>query len=216
MNRERATHYKRLAGSAILGGLVIFSLFTAIFQPGAHSRRSGTLLATQAWAEEVHPVKSTPTAAGKAPGLKLGNEESSATQPIFSLDDAQALLAEKLKRKEQELDAREQALKKKEEYLETLRKETAANLAKVEALYNKLAQQSVQAQQKREKDLAKWRSIYQAMAPEKAGPIISGLETDFALELLSQMEPMKAAKILAAVEPQKAVELAKKLGDKKR
>lgn len=216
MSREKTIHFKRLAGTAVLGGLVIFSLFTAIFQPGAHSRRSGTLLATQAYAEEAHSVKTTPAAGGETLSPKFGGEESSATQPIFRLDDTQTLLAEKLKRKEQELEAREQALKKKEAYLESLRKETAANLAKIEDLYNKLAQQSVQAQQKREKDLAKWRSIYQAMAPEKAGPIISGLETEFALELLSQMEPKKAAKILAAVEPQKAVELAKKLGDKKR
>jgi flagellar motility protein MotE (MotC chaperone) len=216
MSGQRATHFKRMAGTAVLGGLVIFSLFTAIYQPGARARLSGTLLATPACAEEAQTAKSAPATGGEMPSPKFGGQESSATQPIFRLDETQTRLAEKLKRKEQELEAREQALKKKEAYLESLRKETAANLAKIEDLYNKLAQQSAQAQQKREKDLAKWRSIYQAMAPEKAGPIIAGLETDFALELLSQMEPKKAAKILAAVEPQKAVELAKKLGEKKR
>ena len=64
-------------------------------------------------------------------------------------------------------------------------------------------------------NLTKIASMSDSMPPDKAGPIVQGLETEFALELLSQMDPKKAAKILSAVSPQKAVELAKRLSEKK-
>lgn len=221
----RINRIKRLAAVGGLAGLVIFSLFTAISQPGTHPRRSGTLLASQAFASEKPAGAAAPAATARAAGTPRASapepaatrpaaDDTSATRIIFRPDPL-ATLADSLKQKERDLDEREKALKKKEEYLEAIRKETATNLASIKDLYNKLEMKSAQAKQQREKDLAKWRSIYQSMPPEKAGPIIQGLETDLALELLSQMDPKKAAKILSTIQSQKAVELTKKLGEKK-
>lgn len=210
MSKQRMIHIKRVAATLGLAGLVIFSIFTMIAQPGTGRRHSGTLLATEAVAaEKKATARATPEVSPR--GV---TDDSTATMTIFKPDPL-TTLGESLKAKERELAEREKALKKKEEYLESLRKETSANLARIEELYNKLEQKSAQAKLQREKDLAKWRSIYQSMQPDKAGPIIQGLETDFAIELLSQMDAKKAAKILSAIEPKKAVELSKKLGDKK-
>lgn len=210
MSKRRTINIKRAAAFVALAGLVIFSLFTLIAQPGAHRHGTGTFLASIALAAEKK------TAAHGAPEVspRTGSDESTATMTIFKPDPL-TTLAESLKAKERELAEREKALKKKEDYLESLRKETATNLAKIEELYNKLEQKSAQAKMQREKDLAKWRSIYQSMQPDKAGPIIQGLDTDSAIELLAQMDAKKAAKILSAIEPKKAVELAKRLSDKK-
>jgi flagellar motility protein MotE (MotC chaperone) len=166
-----------------------------------------------------------PQAATAEPtGTQFADPTSTASLTVFQPDPL-ATLAESLKKKEKALAERELALKKKEEYLESVRKETAGNLAKIQALYDKLEKQAAAAalaeqqrqknQAQRDKELSKWRNIYSSMPPEKAGPIIQGLETDFALELLSQMEPKKAAKILSAIQPEKAVELGKKLAVKK-
>lgn len=216
MKRQGTSNWKRIAMMTGVTALVISSVFTAIVQPGVRTRRSGTLLATQAMAQEAESAApAAPEAAAERLSPQFGGEaQTTASLRIFESDPL-AARAELLKKKELELAAREKALKEKEAHLETLRRETAANLAKIEDLYKKLEQKSAQAQQQREKDIAKWRSIYQSMPAEKAGPIIQGLDTEFALELLSQMDPKKAGKILSAVDPQKAVELAKRLGNKK-
>lgn len=213
MKRQKTSNWKRIAMLTGLSALVISSVFTAIVQPGVRKGRTGTLLATQAMAQEHEPVVEAAEAERLSPQFG-GAAQTTASLTIFKSDPL-AARAELLKKKELELASREKALKEKEAHLETLRRETAANLAKIDELYKKLEQKSAQAKLQREKDIAKWRNIYQAMPAEKAGPIIQGLDTEFALELLSAMEPKKAGKILSAVDAQKAVELAKKLGDKK-
>lgn len=207
MSTQQKKKLGRAAAVAGITGLLIFGVFTAFCQPGTRPADSGTLFATPAIAQG----KTAPTSRATGPS----DEETSSTQVEIFKPDPVGTLAETLRQRQRDLDEREKALKKREDALELIKKETANNLARIEDLYNRLEQKSAQAEQQRQKDLAKWKSIYQSMPPEKAGPIIQGMETGLALELLSQMDPKKAAKILSSIKPDKAVELAKRVGDRK-
>lgn len=231
LQRKGLTVLLLVASTAIGAG---FGLYQWSTTPGRSAL--GTLLATTAWAESATPAGKSmapadPTAdtaadtsdseatasddtatskTGTNKPAKAGGAKSGEAASVFAPDPL-AKLADSLKERERKLDEREAALKKEEQRLEALRKETEQNLGKIELRLKEMQTISGEAAQKHKQDLTKWVNIYQGMAPEKAGPIIEGLASPFALELLSSMEPKKAGKILGNISAEKAIELGKKL-----
>jgi flagellar motility protein MotE (MotC chaperone) len=193
----------KIAALAICGVFALLGVFKA-----GHSGL-GTLLATTAQAEDKKPsAKSTPL-----PTAKAEDEDSTGPLTIFPKDPLQSI-AGSLKRKQRELEARETEVRKAEQHLEDLRKETAQNLARMDQVLEEMKKVAGQADDQKRKEIKRWVDIYQAMPPEKAGQVIQGLEPEFAMNILAKMEAKKAGKILASVSPDKAVELGKKIGKK--
>jgi flagellar motility protein MotE (MotC chaperone) len=193
----------------ICGGLAALAVMKTDFAG------SGTLLASKVWAEEKKPAaqSGTKSTAKAEASVKAEDEDSSEPLTIFPKDQLESI-ADSLKRKQRELESREAALRKAEQHLEDLRKETEQNLARIEQVLEEMKKIAGQADDQRQKEIKKWVDIYQAMPPEKAGQVIQGLEPGFAMDILAKMDAKKAGKILACVAPDKAIELGKKLGTK--
>lgn len=206
MNRPRLFTLRRSLQAFWLLGVLISLLFITFRLQGAPAPRSGTLLANSAYAEG----KTAPERVTKEPAALDQDNVTTDTQPVFHTDPLETL-AESLKAKERELTEREKALQEKEKHLEALRKETEDNLARIEQVFKKMQTIADMASQQKKQEIDTWVTIYQAMAPQKAGEIMQGLDSDLALKLLSQMEPKKAGKILSFVAPSKAIELGKRL-----
>lgn len=189
--------------------LVILGVFTVSAAIKTGFAGSGTLLASKAWAEEKKPAAQS----GTQPAAKAEDEDSTEPLTIFPKDQLESI-ADSLKRKQRELESREAALHKAEQHLEDLRKETEQNLARIEQVLEEMRKIAGQADDQRQKEIKRWVDIYQAMSPEKAGQVIQGLESEFAMDILAKMDAKKAGKILGFVTPDKAIELGKKLGNK--
>jgi len=72
----------------------------------------------------------------------------------------------------------------------------------------KISQANSETDVKSTKQAAK---IYEKMAPEEAAQILSGLNTDIVVAIISAMNDRQAAKILASMDPNIAMEISKKL-----
>lgn len=193
-----------LAGVLICGLLLSYSLFVADQSP------SGTFLATRVWAA------GSEGSAKKEPGgakTAARDKTSSATLTIFPRNSMDAL-AQALQTRQRELIEREESVKKSEQRLEALRKETEQNLAKIDARLKEMKTITARAEGQRKEEMSIWVNIYQEMSPKDAGRVIQDLEPSMASQVLSQMDPKKAGKILKFVAPDKAVKLNKKLPDK--
>lgn len=130
--------------------------------------------------------------------------------PIFALEPtappkAPALSGELVKRleeRQQELDRREEAIRRDEERLRVIRQD-------IEALLKKQPKPE-SAGQKPGPNLSQ---AFEAMPSEEAAQRIERMNEAVALDLLSRMKSKTAGQILAALSPAKAARLVEKLAN---
>lgn len=206
---------KRSVMILILG--LVAGLFWFGVRNGATQAVAGTPLATHA----VDGPGAGKTDAATTHSAATAHEADSGTSAsrqtelvnVFG-DDPLESLAQSLKRRQRDLDARERQLADEAQRIETLRKEVEQNLTRSQQVLKQMQQLAGNAAAQRDKELARWIKIYEGMTPIQAGQVLAQLDLDFARELLTKMDPKKASKILSAFPPDKAVELSRRLKDK--
>jgi len=147
----------------------------------------------------------TPEAAGPAPTMPSGAPTTTAVG-----DGERALLGE-LRRRREDLDAREAALATREATQMAAELRITARVAELQSLQHKL-EALEQGRQQRED--ASWQGLvklYEAMRPRDAAAIFNDLDMPVLLGVVDRMKDAKAAPVLAAMQPDKARELTTKL-----
>lgn len=123
-------------------------------------------------------------------------------QPVVSTGE-RALLLDLRKRRE-ELDGREAALRQRESVLAAAEARLTARLGQLDNLQKRL---QALDQARRQRDEANWRGmvkLYESMKPRDAGAIFNDLDLPVLLPILDRMKAAKAAAILAAMQPERA------------
>jgi len=79
------------------------------------------------------------------------------------------------------------------------------------AVINKLDQKQKEFVDERERSATKLAKMYEAMKPQQAAPIISGLELEIILDIMSRMKERPAAKILAKMDAGLAAQVSTRM-----
>jgi flagellar motility protein MotE (MotC chaperone) len=171
--------------------------------------------APETLAEEGSKEVAEGAPAERAPGEKVGHEETPAAKPAASLgktscltgenaiQDAQDLKRE-LAKKEQEIKRREEELTQKEQALQE-------ELKSLEVVRDEIKQAQSIGSAKNEEKIGKLVETIESMSPKAAAAIVGGVDERLAVEAMSRLTSPKLGKILAAMEPTKSASLAEKL-----
>jgi flagellar motility protein MotE (MotC chaperone) len=155
----------------------------------------------------VVPAKAV--AAAPAPPVVVTPPDD-ATKPIS--DGERSVLLE-LRKRRQELDAREATVADRESMLTAAEQKITARVGELQALQHRL--EALEATRKARED-ASWQGlvkVYESMKPRDAATIFNDLEMPVLLQVVDRMKEAKAAPVLAAMQPDKARELTTKLAD---
>ena len=113
------------------------------------------------------------------------------------------LIAE-IKQLREKLQAREDALSKREMKLRILEKRMKARLQDMKEARERLAATAALVDDAAGKDVRKLAEMYQQMKPKQAGQIFNEMAPSFAAGFIAEMRPDAAALILANMEAPKA------------
>ncbi|MEL7490463.1 MAG: hypothetical protein AAGJ73_07065 [Pseudomonadota bacterium] len=125
-------------------------------------------------------------------------------------------LAATLKNRIAALDARENAIARKQAQMETYAAQIEKRLEELASANAEMKQfiDAIEGRQRR--DVEQLAAIYNSMKPKLASEILDEMDIDFASGLLAQLDTESAAAILAGMEPQKAYAISVKFANRSR
>ncbi len=159
------------------------------------------------WFSTGYDYLPTPMVYAEAPTPSMELDRLVQKEPKILKGSKERSMIEAIKRREGELDAKEEDLRLTEERLNSLKSDLSAKIAelnKKQAKYELVVQLVEEAQSERVKKTVK---IYESMAPAEAAPRLEKLDDKMAVQILSKMNAKKAGRILGLVELEKAVKL---------
>jgi flagellar motility protein MotE (MotC chaperone) len=112
------------------------------------------------------------------------------------------------------LDSERQAIAREKEALLALKMQVKQETEKLIALQKQIEEKLTKEDEKQNEKIKKLVKIYSVMRPDEVGPLLSKLDDDLALKVLSNMKPKTQADLLARMTPEKAAEISKKLTSK--
>ncbi len=139
---------------------------------------------------DIPIVAVTPSAAKQPPAIEISSPE-------------RALLQDLRKRREQ-LDAREHALEERNSVLEATEERLQTKISHLTELQASLGQLDVARKQRQDANWGGLVKIYESMKPRDAAGIFDVLDMHVLLEVLDRMNERKAAAVLAAMQPERA------------
>lgn len=147
-----------------------------------------------------------------APTLATQTAPPPAAAPaVPPMSDSERALLLDLRKRRQELDAREQALTARKSVLAAAEHKVDQRVAELQALQQRLEALETARTQRQDANWGGLVKLYANMKPREAAKIWDDLETQVLLELLDRMNERKAAPILAAMQPDRAREITEKL-----
>lgn len=111
---------------------------------------------------------------------------------------------DRIQQEKENLLALRQAVSVQEKVLEQSRAQLEATISKLDAKQSEYIEE-------RERSAAKLAKMYEAMKPAQAAPIISALELDIVLDIMSRMKERPAAKILSYMDPALAAQVSTRM-----
>jgi flagellar motility protein MotE (MotC chaperone) len=192
--------------TVIIIGLSFKLILTAAFLMFFHDSTPMSLETGVAYAQDknAESAEQTPT----------GNQNQEAKPAPATQQDLSA--------RELALRRREERLREKEKALTALEQQIKMRLGEIEATRRKLAdlvkkQEKLVKKQESQKNarIEHLVTAYKGMRPEAAGTLVNSLEDDVAVEILAAMPGRAAGQILAYVDPKKAARLTKAISLKK-
>jgi flagellar motility protein MotE (MotC chaperone) len=145
-------------------------------------------------------------AAAPAPPTPSTETLTPAARPVSSAETAEIVLS--LTRREQALQAREDALDDRARSLAEAERRITEQIAALRAAEEALAATMARADRAAEDDIARLVQVYENMKPEEAARVFAEMEVQFAAGFLGRLRPEIAAPILAGLEPRQAYALS--------
>jgi len=188
-----------LAGLLAMRSVELVRMLAAAAEPAA-------AIALAEAAQAATPPAQQPPAA--PPPAAPSPPQDAAAAPVS--DGERAVLLE-LRRRREELDARETGVAARESLLIATEQKLAARVAALQALQKHL--EELEATRKQRED-ASWQGLvklYEAMKPRDAAVIFNDLDLPVLLQVVDRMKETKAAPILAAMQLDKARDVTAQL-----
>lgn len=110
-----------------------------------------------------------------------------------------------------QLAKREQDLRKREDEIAAKEQALSDELKKIDAVRDEIKSAQSTGEAKNEEKITKLVETFETMSPKSAAPIVAGLDDRLAVEAMSRLSSGKLGKILAAMEPKKSASLAEKI-----
>lgn len=148
----------------------------------------------------VKPPAVQAATAVPAPGPVPAKPQQAAQEPAPSAD---AVLTD-LRKRSQELDAREAALRTRESVVAATAQKLDQRIAELKALQARLERLGAQQHARDDADWLAFVSLYEKMKPRDAARIFNDLDMGVLVKLLDRMNGRRASAILAAMNPDKA------------
>ncbi len=124
-------------------------------------------------------------------------------------------MLEDIKKRNEELDAREKELDERKTKLDTIEKDIEKQLSELKLLKAKIDESIKLRQDIKEEAIVKLAKTYASMPPETSAKLVEGMDERIAIRVLSAMKERAAGKILAAMSPKAAGKLSEGLVLKK-
>ena len=142
-------------------------------------------------------------------------EENISTADNMTINDGSAgwnyELIIALKKREDMLREKEDALKKEGERLSAIKREIDVSTEILMKTEKKIAVLIDTMKTEEDEKLRKLAKVFEATPAEQAGPLVSKLDIEIAAKLILKMNSRKAGKTWGFVEPDRAVEISKEL-----
>ncbi|NWG92708.1 MAG: hypothetical protein HXY21_09400, partial [Parvularculaceae bacterium] len=134
-----------------------------------------------------------------------------ATPPQSCIDGP---LAETLAGEFKDLEKRKAELATKEESIQGLSRHVEKRLAELETLNAALADRAQAAGDEQNEEIKRVATIYERMKPAQAGPIIGGMDPEFAASLLLAMNGESASEVMATLDVKRAYAITVLMAEK--
>lgn len=112
--------------------------------------------------------------------------------------------AQTLKAGFKDLESSKRAVAEKEQEVKILSEHVEKRLQELEALNQRVLASAEKMNARRDEEAQRVAAIYEQMKPQLAGPIIGGMDPDFAAGLLLAMNGESASSIMATLDPKRA------------
>jgi flagellar motility protein MotE (MotC chaperone) len=120
-------------------------------------------------------------------------------------------VVEDLKKRGQELDGKEKALKTKELELTSRESAISEELKKLDQIRKEISNIKAQRRQKNEEQVTKLIETIERMSPKTAAPLLSRVDEDLAVAAMQGLSTDRLAKIMANMEVARSVRLSELL-----
>ncbi len=124
-------------------------------------------------------------------------------------------ILETIRKKNEELDARDAALTQKEQELNMLQATIEQKLQKMTEVQQKIEQLLTARKDLIDRSIKHLVKVYASMKPKEAAILIEKLDKDISIQLLSRMKGKNAAKILGKMDPGTATDLSDRIAKRK-
>ncbi len=131
--------------------------------------------------------------------------------PVLPASEAEQRVLLDLRKRRDELDAREAAMRARQSVLDATEQKLDQRVGELKALQARLEQLDGERRQKDDADWLGLVTLYEKMKPRDAARIFDELEMPVLVRLVDRMKEAKAAAILAAMIPDKARETTTEL-----
>lgn len=176
----------------------------------------------QAKAEEKSTPPSSPSqalqqGAPQAAETRVASAQEAAALPAdpFALTDAEIQLLQDLAARRTAIEERESELDQREALLEAAELRLEQQIVRMEGLRGEIESLLKQYDEEQEAKLKALVSIYEAMKPKEAAPILESLEMSILLDVLERMKERKIAPIMAKMDPRRAREITVALAERR-
>ena len=124
--------------------------------------------------------------------------------PVIEISPPERALLQDLRKRREQLDAREHALEQRNSVMEATEERLQTKISDLAALQASLGQLDVARKQRQDANWGGLVKIYESMKPRDAAAIFDVLDMHVLLEVLDRMNERKAAAVLAAMQPERA------------
>ncbi len=195
--------------TALFAGILILSGVKILFATGVVSAASSPRSAIE---REVKPVAAQLLERPDAIAVG-GTKERSAAQGTWSSEEKELL--GQLDARRVELEKRREILDRREAEIRAQSEGLAERLAELRTLTAKLSETRENLDHRYEERMEQLATVYGAMQPKEAAPLIGKLEDSIAIGLLERLPSKRLGQILSMMDSERAISLTKKLSDRK-
>ena len=134
------------------------------------------------------------------------------TRPALGGASLERLLSD-IRTRHRELDQRERDLAERERGVAELERAVAARLAEVESVSERIEQRIAAWEESHgSRSVSKLAKIYGSMEPNRAAPLVEGLDLELATAVLAKMKPRQSAQLIPLLSEERALAVSRFVG----
>lgn len=189
----------RLSPPRLLPLTIVIMLLLLSIKAVTFAKDAGAALGLVSSNAPAVPLIARPGASGSKPSPNPVEKS-----PVIEVSKAERALLQDLRKRREQLDAREHSLEERNSVLEATEGHLQAKIDHLTELETNLGQLDKARRQRQDENWSGLVKIYESMKPRDAATIFDVLDMHVVLEVLDRMNERKAAAVLAGMQPERA------------